>query len=238
MDTSKILLQKIGIGTLTTIVTILTLLNIFSGIVGGIWLLLSGGIGLIIGGLIISFVMPWGYSLLAIPSLLLFSLVEKTLNKHKTITYIILFITSSYDKILLMLWVIYVFGYFISQWQHFPLIALILWGYSTMMGPLGYMAHKEGEDSTGTTFALLFSQVFYFVVLFLWFFNIPNRLEIYSIILLVYGIFTIYLMKLAIPKVENEDYILQNDESNKICEKCKKEVVFESAYCKFCGYKF
>lgn len=145
--------------TIELIVSVLILINFFSGIVGGIWLAFSGGLSLVIYGIILSIVMPWGYTLVALPQMGLAALLVNFVEKgNKFIVSIIGLVASVYGNSILALWTIFVFEALVKgQPQSF--IPLILWGYSTTMAPLSYMASKEPPDSTGTSMGLLFAQL-------------------------------------------------------------------------------
>lgn len=153
--------------TIELIVSVLILINFFSEIVGSIWLTLSGGLSLVIYGIILSIIMPWGYMLVALPQMglavLLVNFVEKG---NKFIVSIIGFVASVYGNSILALWSIFVFENLVKG-QSQSLIPLILWGYSTTMAPLSYMASKEPHDNTGTSMALLFTQLSFILLIIL-----------------------------------------------------------------------
>ncbi len=143
----------------------LWILNFFAGIVGAIWLLATGGWGLVVIGLLYSFLMPWVYTVASLPTWLIVPLVVKSAEKGKRLTTAILgFILSGYNNFILSIWVITIFVWVVSNTQY-PIIAVLLWGYSVVMGPVGYMAAKEGpEAGTGTTLGVLFTQIAYLVL--------------------------------------------------------------------------
>ncbi len=140
----------------------LWILNFFSGIVGGIWLLLTGGGSIVLLGIIYSIVMPWGYTIASLPTFIILPLITKTIEKRmKLATSFLAFILSGYNNFILLVWVLFVFGQIVSN-PSYNFIALLLWGYSVAMGPVGYMASKEGPDAgSGTTLGVLFTQIIY-----------------------------------------------------------------------------
>ena len=141
------------------VVTILILINFFSGIVGGFWLAFSGGLSLVLYGIVLSIFMPWGYSLAFLPQLGLAALLVNFVEKgNKLVVGVLGFITSVYGNFILTIWSIFVFESLVKN-QPQPIIPLLLWGYSTVMAPLSYMASKEAPDSTGTSMGLLFAQL-------------------------------------------------------------------------------
>jgi len=151
------------------VVTILILINSFSGIVGGIWLSFSGGLSLVLYGIGLSIFMPWGYSIAFLPQMGLAALLVNFVEKgNKLVVGTLGFITSVYGNFILAIWSVFVFESLIKN-QPQPLIPLLLWGYSTVMAPLSYMASKEPPDSTGNSMGLLFAQLSFILltVLFL-----------------------------------------------------------------------
>jgi len=83
--------------------------------------------------------------------------------------------------------------------KSWAIIPHLLWGYATMMAPLSYMASKEDPDSTGTTMAVFFAQICYFIYVLFYFFGqqfiywlsamivFGVLFSVYSIIILVLG---------------------------------------------------
>jgi len=141
----------------------LWLFNFGAGIVGGVWLLLSGGWRIVGLGLLISIIMPWAYTIALLPAFPITPLLVKVVEKKSRFWVSVLgFIAGSYQYLILALWVTLAFGWFVLELEGgYSPIALILWGYSVVMGPIGYMASKEVSDSTGTTLGVLFTQISY-----------------------------------------------------------------------------
>jgi len=161
--------SKVSKTTIELVVTILVIINFFSGIIGGIWLALSGGLSLVIYGIILSIAMPWAYTIAFLPqmgSMLLLSKLEESGNK--ILVAIFGFIVSIYGNIILAIWSVIVFeNLVVGRSQH--ILPLLFWSYSTVMAPLSYMVSKEPPDSTGTSMGLLFAQLSFILltVLFL-----------------------------------------------------------------------
>lgn len=246
MEASKAILQKIGLGTITAIISILTIINLSSGIIGGIWLTFSGGIGLVIMGAIYGIVMPWLYTLAFLPTILLMTPLSKALeSKQITTVGVLAFILNVYQTSILTFWVLYVFGTFISYWKEYPVLALLLCGYSTMMAPLGYMASKEGPDSIGTTFSLLVAQILYIIITFMWLFNFSGRIEILGFCVITYSLLIAYITtQLALETSQNTEYNLnyKSTQSQKIQEaeviiNSEKDSDMQMQYCNKCGNK-
>lgn len=144
----------------------LWLLNFSSGIIGGLWLVFSGGISLIIWGFLFSLVMPTAYTFICfLPSLPFTALLKwATDRNHKIIAYISAFLLSGFNNFILAIWSTSIFGFFIQN-NNFSLVPLLLWGYSVVMSPISYMARREGPNAgQGTYMAVLFTQLSYLVL--------------------------------------------------------------------------
>lgn len=172
---------KIGGYTVTALVTMLFFLNVFAGLIGGIWLAFLGQWGVLLIGFLYSIAMPFVYSILALPNMgIAFLLMKAVESRNKFFTGLLGLISTLYTYGLFTWWVIIVFAAFVLEAGVTDFIPLLLWGYSTVMAPLSYMASQEGEDDS-SGFALLFAQVMYLVVVIIWFFGIPGDVVIYLI---------------------------------------------------------
>jgi len=158
-------MKRLFLGLVVMCMSSLMVLNLLSGIIGGVWLVLTGGWTIVVLGLIYSVIMPWGYSLALLPNLLLVPFLVKAIDKKwRPLVGTLSFVISGYGNVVLTIWVIFVFSWVLS-YSSFNILPLLLWGFSTMMGPIGYMALKEGRDaSLGTSIATLFVQLMYFLL--------------------------------------------------------------------------
>ena len=154
---------------LNGLLILLFLLNFLAGIVGGAWLLITGNWELVVYGILLSIVMPWAYTVAILPTFLLMPLIVKSAERKNVIfTAVLGFITACYTNGVIAYWAWYVFSDFVIDAKGIMAVPLLLWGYSTVMAPLGYMAHKEGDDGAGTSLGLLIAQVAFFIVMILW----------------------------------------------------------------------
>lgn len=160
----------IGGGALFLVAIALFGLNFLSGIVAGIWLAVLGLWSSIIYGFVLSIAMPWVYSIASLPSMGLAFLVSLLFERgSKVFTLILGLLSSLYSNALIAIWVFYVFLFFLGRADESAYIPLLLWGYSTAMAPLSYMASKESPDSTATTMALFFAELSYLLIVVAWF---------------------------------------------------------------------
>jgi len=159
------LFKNVGLGFIVTLGGIFMLLNFFGGIVAFVWLLIIHQWQGVIGGIVLSFVMPFVYSILSLPTFLFAAGISWLNEKKRIILATILgFIVSLYFNILMVLWVLYVYSTFVFSCPKGAEIPSFLWGYSVMISPIGYMASKEDSDAHGTTLGVLLAVVTYFVL--------------------------------------------------------------------------
>jgi len=201
----------VGSALISIIVTVLITVNFLSGIVGGIWLAIKGQWGSIGWGFALGFIMPWAWMLASLPSMGLAFLVGLFADKGSRIfTAIFGFLSSIYSNILVAFWVFYVFGFFMGRASSDTYIPYLLWGYSSMMAPLSYMASKEPPDSTGTSLALFFAQLSFLILTLFWFLGAHPKTIIvtFSCIILAFSLFAVFLAVASMPP----HYVAQDDE--------------------------
>lgn len=185
------LAQKLGTATVTVLVTTMIAVNVFSGAVSGIWLAIKGEWVLIGLGLLMSFVMPWIYALLSLPSMGLALLAGKAIEKgYRFITALLSFIGALYTDFIIVGWVYNVFYVFLSNNRDGLTIPLIVWCYSTTMSPLSYMASKESDENTGSSIAFFLAQLSYMTLAIMWLFE-ASTVSMVGVLLLFVLIFAL-----------------------------------------------
>ena len=204
--------SKVGSAVMSIIMTALIALNFFSGIIAGIWLAIIGDWGSIGLGFLFGFVMPYAFAIASLPSMGLALLLGLVAEKgSKIFTALLGFLSSAYNNILIAIWAFYVFGFFIGQIESSSYIPYLLWGYSTVMAPLAYMASKEPPDSYGTSLGLLFAQVCFLVLVILWFLGAYLQTVIIAVscIILAFSLFAVFMalsMMSTETMVQEEEY--------------------------------
>ncbi len=239
-------IKKIFTSVLTLALSTVWLFNFSAGIVGGIWLAFTGGLGLIITGLIFGVIMPWIFPFATLPSFLLIKAIPKLEEgRHRFLVSILVAISAGYEKLILAVWVSFIFGWLVFQ-THYPSIALWLWGYATVMGPISYMAAHEGPDAgLGTSLGILFTQLAYFVLTI----NLANggsQIAGYGWLWLLIFIFTGFMAWmgfLLVPRKETievktgtfSERITTNIASGNFCPQCGYSNLQIAKFCKNCG---
>lgn len=237
---------------------IIIFLNFFSGIISGVWLIVLGMWSQLLLGVFYSFVMPFAYTIAALPPMLLMPLLLKfSENGNKVMTAILGFINVIYSDLIILFWTYFIFVEFVSEASGAVVIPLVLWGYTTVVAPLGYMAKGE-QDSIGTSLGIYFAQISYIALVVLWIVGAADD-TVYLVLgglTLLFALFPTWLT-LSIMKQNTEraddgspvrDSISGNDletqireaeveDVQKFCVNCGKDIAFQAEYCRFCGFK-
>jgi hypothetical protein len=203
----------VGSAAFQFFLTVIAILNVTSGIAGGIWLIVIGHWQLVVIGFFIGLLMPWVYSIVTLPGTGLgFAGIYFTERKKILLSGISIFIANLYVNAITAIWVIWVFGYFIlTQGREYP-IPLLLWGYTVMIAPLAYMAGHEPPENVGSTIGLLFAQLSYFICIIFYFVNAGFAGCIYLIIILNL-MFTIFMGIIYIIEITHENGMREYESS-------------------------
>lgn len=236
-------MKKIFENILLLSMNLLWILNFSSGIIATLWLLFSGGWQLVLFGFILGIMMPWAYSISQLPVLLLSPIIIKFAEKGRAnLTTLLGFMISLYTNFIMALWVSFVFGIMLEV--NFHPLALWLWGYATVMGPVGYMAGKEGKDiGSGTTLGVLFAQISYLLLSF-GFYVLGTENAGYNLVWLLIFLFSGFtsLILRDSAKPTEQEYINPESDLYTINEKVEEAKVISSlkkkaSYCTNCGNK-
>ena len=134
-------------------------LNMFGGIVAGIWLLFLhrwSEFGL---GIFILFAGSFLLGLVTMPSFLLQTGGGALLQKGKAITGgILMLLGSLWIYFVVYMWCGLIFVMMTAGADGHPW-PLALWGYANAVGPWAYMASKEGREATGSTIVVFTAQL-------------------------------------------------------------------------------
>jgi hypothetical protein len=204
----------VGLGALSAIMTILVAFNFLSGIVGGIWLALRGEWGSIGWGLLLAFTMPWLWTIASLPAMGMTLLVVRLAEgRHRVFTAVLGFLSALYSNAVVALWVILVFSFFMRRSASDSRIVYLLWGYSTMMAPLSYMASKEPPDSTGTSLGMLCAQLSFFLVTLLWYLETEFRTVVLALSAMIVC-FSLFAVLLSMSSETSSNSVEEHDQAN------------------------
>lgn len=213
----KLKIVEILMGLMTILSIPILVLNLTSGLIGGIWLAILGNWEIIIYGLLLGIVMPWVYSITLLPSLggmLLLNFFQK--HNNVFLVSVVGYLVSLFSNLTIALWVYFVYTSFLSLADQTTVIPLLLFGYSTMLSPLSYMASKDSQDSFGSTLGVLLAIVCYLTLFVVGLIGYPTFLHL-VIICAIFSFITMCLISPALmPEPENDEQAPKNIFNHKI----------------------
>jgi hypothetical protein len=147
------------LGGLMTLLTVpLFFLNMFGGMVSGIWLMILGRWGEFGLGIFILFAGSFLLGLVIMPSFLLQAGGGALLQKGKSITgFLLMLLGGLWIYFVVYIWCGATFVTMIDGANGHPW-PLALWGYANAVGPWAYMASKDRE-ATGSTIVVFVAQL-------------------------------------------------------------------------------
>lgn len=150
----------------------LAFLNIFGGIVAGIWLMILGEWSVLISGVVAFLLSNWILAFALLPSLGLTVAAISGLEKGRKLQFVVsAFLSNLYVVILMVVWCVGVLYYYVSNATPSSLVPIVIWSYGIATGPWSYMASKEGQPGEGggfgSTLLVLLSEIAYVVVGFI-----------------------------------------------------------------------
>ena len=148
-------------------------INSFGGIIAFVWLIFESEWTLIIQGIVAFFVSSLGLALALLPAFgvaLIGMFFYKM--KIKILAYPIFYISALLNIAVISIWTLVVFSYVLDNSSpETSKIPITLWAYGVAVGPIQYMASKEGSENVGaqllTTFSTLGSLWMVFAINFL-----------------------------------------------------------------------
>ena len=173
MDLEK--LKKVLMTTIMTLSIPIIILNIFGGIVSGIWLAILGewdDIGMGIGFI---FVSGFGISFALMPGLLFSALAMLAFERGKKVIGIILgYIASLYTYALITVWCIFIMGLFVKSATKSSIIPLLIWSYGIALAPWVWLTRKDqqGGGNDASIFATFITQITYVVAMIMFFLGV------------------------------------------------------------------
>ena len=148
-------------------------INSFGGIIAFVWLIFESEWTLIIQGIVAFFVSSFIIAIAFLPAFgvaLIGMFFYKM--KIKILAYPIFYISTLLSIAVISIWTFFVFSYALDNSSpETSLIPITLWAYGVSVGPIQYMASKEGSENVGaqllTTFSGLGSLWMVFAISFL-----------------------------------------------------------------------
>ncbi len=156
------------------------------GLISGVWLLYLGYWKLLLHSSFVSFMMPYVYVILSLPTYALQKLLTK-LEKRKSRSLIPLgILIALYEKTIIFIWLLLVFSIIVpDNWTGISTLPFILWGYAIAMYPVSRMSRSEGQDpGVATALGTRMVQISYLLIVIFYFLKLPPFI-IYGIPLIV-----------------------------------------------------
>ena len=166
--------MKIFLAQLAVLVSFpILLINSFGGIIAFVWLMFESEWTLIIQGIVAFFVSSLGLAIAFLPAVgvaLIGMFFYKM--KIKILAFPIFWIAALLNIAVISIWTLFVFSYALDNSSpETSLIPITLWAYGVAVGPIQYMASKEGSENVSsqllTTFSTLGSLWMVFAISFL-----------------------------------------------------------------------
>ena len=125
----------------------LSLVNVFGGVVSGIWLAVLGEWGVIGTGLLAMLISGMALGLAMMPGLI-FAVPAATMleNGNKIGGYIFTFLSLIYTYGLLIVWSVFVLIYFTDRATEFSLVPVLFWSYGVATGAISFLASKDSQS--------------------------------------------------------------------------------------------
>ena len=148
-------------------------INSFGGIIAFVWLIFESEWTLIIYGVIAFFVSSFGLAIALLPAFgVAFIGMFFYKMKIKILAYPIFYISTLLNIAVVSIWTFSIFNYaLVNSSPETSLIPITLWAYGVAVGPIQYMASKEGSENVSsqllTTFSTLGSLWMVFAISFL-----------------------------------------------------------------------
>jgi hypothetical protein len=139
-------------------------MNIFSGIVGGIWLLILWEWRLLLIGLILTFTAHWYLSLILMLSTPFEIIAIKLYERNSKLSYLFSYFILLYYNILISASCIVAFiicTKFYDGEISISLVPYVLWAWAMALGPWRFLATYGGKPDSSTTIMIFSASILY-----------------------------------------------------------------------------
>jgi len=168
--------------------TFFAIVNVFGGVIAGIWLSILGEWELVLIGLGCSILMPFVFLIISISAKSLSRLVswaqEGNLNM---IARGFILISVIYNNYLIYFWAYTIYFFFTRYITHNNPCPFLVWSYSIVMAPFSYMAIKAESRPVGHP-VMLFLALVFSTLFSLQYFLIIGSLSHFTIIVFIIAI--------------------------------------------------
>ena len=171
--------MKAIIGLFTLLAIPLTMLNLFGGVVSGVWLAVLGDWGSIGYGLLAMIASSFVLAIAMMPSLLFAGPAIYFARKGVDILFFFFsFLGSLYIVALITVWSGGVLWFFAERATADSVIPILIWSFGVALAPWQWMAQKEMQagEGQGSAVTVFFAQVAY----------------LFAILMAIFGAFTFF----------------------------------------------
>ncbi|MFL5482861.1 MAG: hypothetical protein ACJ8AK_11795 [Gemmatimonadaceae bacterium] len=140
--------------------------NMFGGLIAGVWLAIKGDWWALGYGLLGLFASVWVVGWLLVPSLLLSGPAVVAVQRGRSWAARILSGASTlYINAIMLIWCVFITGFFLKHPRNAPIFPVLLWAYGVSTGPWTFLASKdqEGGGNNFSFISVLFLQLGYIV---------------------------------------------------------------------------
>lgn len=165
-------LQKGFVATLTSLIVPIMILNMFGGIISGIWLAILGEWGEIFRGIVFIVVSGFLISFALMPGLLFAGPAIVAMERGKKILGVFFgFLSVLYTYALITIWCIWIMRLFVSSATESSIIPLLIWSYGVALAPWMWLAQKDQQAGGNefSIFATFFAQISYILAMIMFF---------------------------------------------------------------------
>jgi len=142
-------------------------LNLLSGLVGGVWLAFLGEWRLLFIGIILLFTSHFYLGILMLPGLIFLPIIAKLGEKKNPLMYLFGFLSQFYTNLLIIVTCAFAFvicTQFYDGGSKLGIIPYLLWSWGMALGPWASMQSRE-PDNEYSAITLLSASIFYFLYL-------------------------------------------------------------------------
>lgn len=157
-------------------------LNLFGGLMAGVWLVWIGQSARVGAGILLTVLMPAAWLVASIPVTGLTALALREPEKAGRLRIAVFAsIAALWHAGLIAAWTFYAFSVLTTDPRDCPRVPLLVWAYSTVRAPLSYMASWDDADHSGTNMAILQAFLSCVLLIILWILDTSRTAMILSV---------------------------------------------------------
>ncbi|MBU0580862.1 MAG: hypothetical protein KKA19_06765 [Candidatus Margulisbacteria bacterium] len=155
---------------LLMLITPLIILNLFGGIISGIWLIILGEWRIVLTGIAYTLLLNFFILPVALMPQFLLVIPVKFLMKRKILLIFYTFLVSLYSIGILAISCLWILNKFAHMANNDTFIPILILSYGVAIGPWFYFAKEEGDSTQIITF---FGAISYIVAIIMLLFGVP-----------------------------------------------------------------